>query len=538
VILSHLPSAFGALTRERGILILVHRDELISQTRAALHRWQPNLSVGIEKGPQRAVKGSQVVIASVQTLGRRGSERAQALAQESKLGSIVVVDEAHHLRPGNSYDRVLRYFGLGSGSKTHQPKGDQILAGFTATPYRADGVSLSPFFDHSCSPLDIRWGIEKGYLVDLMGYAVETVTDLSSIPVARGPAGKDLSLRSLAAVVDNDARNSAVAAVLLKLGGTGGHRLPRAICFCASVPHAHSLAERLSNAGMPAAAIYGEMDPLKRKGVLHSFAEGSLAVLTNFGVLTEGFDAPACDTIVMCRPTLSEPLYMQMIGRGTRPLANVSHGRTSQDRRRSIAQSAKPFTRVIDFVDNCGRHNVISMAKIMGLDGLCVPDPTTVATSQEGIPLSAGLAAAETLREAEPGFDLKRVHDFRQLLVYARQYRLLGGPPADVEPMLTVGPSQPVSAPSELHKGDRILGLHVTVHDIKPVSSSSSRAEVEMHCSAGTHWTWRTSQVRDADGDEIYAGSPYVISGATVRAVEAGGEVLLERCKLQPTRRS
>ena len=93
---------------------------------------------------------------------------------------------------------------------------------------------------------------------------------------------------------------------------------PQESAFCADVQHARDLADTFNGAGIVAAAIFGEMDLNERRDVLRRFEEGAIRVLTNCGVLTEGFDSPEVDCVLLTRPTRSSGLYVQCVGRGTR----------------------------------------------------------------------------------------------------------------------------------------------------------------------------------------------------------------------------
>ncbi len=389
-----LAPRFKSIAR-RGAIILVHRDELVLQAVSGLRAWHPGERVGVEKGPLTAVgKDCSIVVGSVQTLGRAGGRRLNKLTRDG-FGGIVMVDEAHHIARGNSYDRILHAFGLGSRSSWYSSPcnsgslnaSDRLLVGFTATPFRSDGQSLAPFFESSTTPLDLEWGVNNGFLVDVEAWSVMSATPADLFNVPLNSAGDDFQQKALVAALNLDERNAAVTTTLKHLGELNkrdGVGPPSAICFCASVEHAHSLAKRLSLENIPAMALDGKMDKTLRRRVLLEFASGKLSAVANFGVLTEGFDAPHCNTIIMARPTMSQSLYMQMLGRGTRPSmgknAVASLYPSLMDevgaklRKTAIASSAKPFVRLVDFVDNCGRHKVISAGSVAQLPSMQAPN--------------------------------------------------------------------------------------------------------------------------------------------------------------------
>ncbi len=394
VLFCGLPLAprFKSIAR-RGVLVLVHRDELVSQAVSGLRAWHPGERIGVEKGPVTAVgKDCSIVVGSIQTLGRAGGRRLEKLTRDG-FGGIVMVDEAHHIARGNSYDRTLRSFGLGSRSSWYSSpcngslnSSERLLVGFTATPFRSDGQSLTPFFESSTTPLDLEWGINNGFLVDIEAWSVISAmpADLSNVPL--NATGDDLQQKALVAALNVNERNSVVATTLKHFGEMNKRDRvgpPSAICFCASVEHAHSLAKRLSLENIRAVAIDGKTDKKLRKRFLIEFASGKISAIANFGVLTEGFDAPHCNTIIMARPTLSQPLYMQMLGRGTRPSMGKNGAASlhpskdemgAQLRKTVIASSSKPFVRLVDFVDNCGRNKVISAGSVVQLPSIQAPN--------------------------------------------------------------------------------------------------------------------------------------------------------------------
>ena len=101
--------------------------------------------------------------------------------------------------------------------------------------------------------------------------------------------------------------------------------------------------------------------------MLAEFAAGKVQVVCNCGVLTEGFDDPGVEVVIMGRPTKSRSLYSQMVGRSTRPLPGVVDGpETAEARRAAIAASAKPSCLVVDFVGNAGKHKLVTSADILG----------------------------------------------------------------------------------------------------------------------------------------------------------------------------
>jgi hypothetical protein len=151
--------------------------------------------------------------------------------------------------------------------------------------------------------------IDDGYLVPLRGYRIATTADLSSL----SRAGLDFREEELSAAVDIEERNALVARSIQELG-----RDRRTIAFCVTVSHAKNLARALNHLRVPTGIVYGAMSREARAKALSDFRAGRTQVLTNVGVLTEGFDDPGVSCVAMARPTRSEGLYAQCVGRGTR----------------------------------------------------------------------------------------------------------------------------------------------------------------------------------------------------------------------------
>ncbi|CAM9662872.1 unnamed protein product [Chrysoparadoxa australica] len=526
-VFTHLPQFFPDLGKQ-GTVILVHREELVRQTVQALKTWHPDLRVGVEKGQQKTRPDQiDVLVASFQTLGRKQSGEKR-LEKFKGFGGIVIVDEAHHLKRYGMYDRVLDGFGVGSKCRG-ATEGGALLAGFTATPNRNDGASLGHFFDHFVSEHDLAFGIQEGYLVDIMAYIINSVTDLNGVAISKG----DFLQSQLSSAVNNQERNTAVVKSLQKLA-RHDKIVPRAIIFCASVEHAHDLATALTLSGYPSEAIDGTMGSDERKDKLRRFEQGELTALTNYGVLTEGFDAPHCNTIVMCRPTLSPPLYMQMLGRGTRPYqANLHNMKGSQDRKEAIAASPKPHCRVVDFVDNCSKHGVVSMASALGLevDADEAINDLLGAQDNQALGMSVG-DAFEALREYEElGGDLSKTIGLKQLRLFISKYRLISGAGSSHDLAMEEEEAELIDLAC-FNPGDKVKGVQVTVDTINVAQAS---AVLEMRDNFGNKWLWRTSRVTDSDKEAISEGGSYIIRSATVLQVDTDqGHIQVTRCKLQP----
>jgi hypothetical protein len=215
----------------------------------------------------------------------------------------VILDEAHHA-VASTWRAVLEDLGAFS-------EDGPLCVGFTATPERADGKALGDLFPKVVYQRSILEMIEAGYLVDVRGLRVRLEgLDLRTVKRVAG----DYQDGDLGRALENaDAPTHAVCAYLEHAEGR------KAIVFTPTVNLAVGMADAFRTAGVPAGWVSGTMPLSERRAALSLFQSGELRVVANAMVLTEGFDEPSCDCIIVARPTRSHGLYVQQVGRGTRP---------------------------------------------------------------------------------------------------------------------------------------------------------------------------------------------------------------------------
>lgn len=292
---------FSELARlaRRPVLVLAHRSELVQQARDKLARalGDPTV-VAVEQGDRSAHPEARVVVASIRSLHE---DRLARLLADRRFG-LVVYDECHHA-PADDNRRVLATLGA------FDDDWDGTLLGFTATTARGDGQGLDTVFEQLVYSRSISDLVAGGYLAPLRGYRIATRADLHQV----SPTRSDLVVEELAEVIDIQERNALVARAIQELA-----RDRRTIAFCVTVAHARNLARALNAVGVRTGIVHGQLRADVRARTLAEFRAGRLQALTNVGVLTEGFDDPGVSCIAMARPTRSEGLYAQCVGRGTR----------------------------------------------------------------------------------------------------------------------------------------------------------------------------------------------------------------------------
>lgn len=345
------------------IMLISHRYELNIQ---AIRTFESlcGEDVDLEQASYFADRRSnphRIVVASVQTLNskRKGAHRMERF--DPMDFGLLMVDEAHR-SAADSYRRVIDYFQRGNPNLK--------LLGVTATPDRLDGVGLGCVFEQTICDLNIQWSVENGWLVSPRQIIVELEgLDLREVKTVGG----DLDNKQLAKVVEMEKNLHGMAKPIVDFAG----RDKQTIVFAASVAHSQRLAELIRdyyqrthgevNADT-AVAIDGSMNPKdpRRKEIISRFKSGEIQFLCNCGVLTEGFDSPNVSLIAIGRPTKSRAMYIQMLGRGTRPLpGTVETPIDAAGRIAAIAASAKPHCDVLDFVGQSGRHSLICTTDIL-----------------------------------------------------------------------------------------------------------------------------------------------------------------------------
>lgn len=290
------------------VLILAHREELLEQAEDKLKRvmglddFRAYHLIQREQGSNYAQE-APIISASVPTWGvNRGSgewnERMSRFPRD--YFKLIIVDEAHHATAA-SYRHILDYFE------------SAWVLGVTATPKRGDKQSLKKVFSRTAYKMDIVDGMRGGYLCPVVSHRVSSRTDLSRVRTTAG----DFNLKDLAKTVNNvDRNNLIVESYKDQCRAIGVER--QCVVFATDLEHARALREDFNHAGIRCETISGDMPKDERRQFIKDFKEKRIKVLTNYGVLTEGFDYEELDLIVSARPTKSALLLTQILGRGTR----------------------------------------------------------------------------------------------------------------------------------------------------------------------------------------------------------------------------
>lgn len=319
--------------------------ELTHQTmKRAQKRW-PDATVDLEQGPSKAGGGSNTICASMQSLlSRKRYERF--------LGKVdvVMVDEAHWGFTATQHAMLDRF--VEGGSK---------IVGLTATPFVTNRGGILSWWQRVSYQYSIRQATDDGLLVP------STVTQLrcTEMDLSAFKPGENSDYNAIE--LDKILNREKVAlemsdAVAQHYGGRCS------IVFAHSIAQAAKVREILSvRYRIRTGLVHSKMDTEERQGQMDAFFAGDIPIMVNVGVLILGFDWPAVRNVFMLKPTASRARYMQMFGRGTRPLPGVIDNPVwgPSERRAAIAASEKPAFHVYDLTDNCRSHTLCSALDVL-----------------------------------------------------------------------------------------------------------------------------------------------------------------------------
>jgi DNA repair protein RadD len=333
----------------RRILILTHVKELIEQDVKALLTAWPGAPVGICcAGLGQRNVDAPIVIGSIQSVHRD----PKALGPRN----LVIVDEAH-LIPAKGEGMYVRTI---AALRELYPQ--MRVVGLTATPFRLDSGRLDEgdgrLFDRVVFTYDVGEAIADGWLAPLVGKP--TATEIDTSGVAR--RGGEFVAGALEDAADIEAVVAAAADEIV----THGRDRRAWLCFCTGVRHATHVRDALRERGIAAEMVIGGTPRRERDAIFAAFRSGAIRSLVGCGVFTTGFDAPGVDLIAMLRPTLSAGLFVQMLGRGSRPVFPEGFNPNEasiEERLGAIAGSSKADCMVLDFAGNAARHGPVDAVK-------------------------------------------------------------------------------------------------------------------------------------------------------------------------------
>lgn len=277
------------------VLILAHRGELLDQAADKLMK-TTGLGCALEKAENTCL-GSwfRVVVGSVQSLMRQ--KRLDQFPED--FFDTIIIDEAHHCI-SDSYQKVLQHFP------------DAQILGVTATPDRGDMQNLGQFFESLAYEYTLPKAIKEGYLTPIKALTIPLKIDMSSVSIQAG----DFKVGDIGTALDPYLEG--IAEEMKKYCSD-----KKTVVFLPLVKTSQKFRDLLNEHGFQAAEVNGTSQD--RAEILADFEDGKYNVLCNSMLLTEGWDCPSVDCIVVLRPTKVRSLYCQMVGRGTRLFPGKDH---------------------------------------------------------------------------------------------------------------------------------------------------------------------------------------------------------------------
>ena len=274
------------------VLVLAHRGELLDQAADKIHR-STGLRCALEQARHSSLDSPlRITVGSVQSLGQ---EKRLARFGHDWFGAIII-DEAHHAVTGG-YRQVLDWFP------------DARVLGVTATPDRGDMQNLGKVFDSLAYEYRLQDAIADGYLCPILAQTIPLQLDLTGVELSAGDFAAEGIDTALDPYLDQIA-----AQMEIHCAGR------RTVVFLPLIKTSQKFRDILQAHGFRAAEVNGQdYNHRDRAAVLDAFAAGKYDVLCNSMLLTEGWDCPPVDCVVVLRPTKVRSLYSQMVGRGTRP---------------------------------------------------------------------------------------------------------------------------------------------------------------------------------------------------------------------------
>ena len=299
------------------VLVLAHMDKLLDQAREKWLTVDPDANVGIYQGARREA-WADVICASVQSCYPDEKDADGKVTKRGRINDLplaeiglIIVDEAHRIE-ADTYRAIV------DAVRAANPSCLLLLV--TATPARNDGKSLGRWVNKVAYRLALQDAIDEGYLAPLDGCRVELDLDFSKIKTSK--ATGDYQDTDIGKAMDSPSVHKAIVDKWLEKVGPGtylGREHGRfTVSYSGTTSGSENLAAAFREAGICAEHTHGKMPKKHNDRVLEAFQHGSIRVLCNVAKLTEGWDAPHIECVIVARPTKSPGLYRQIAGRGTR----------------------------------------------------------------------------------------------------------------------------------------------------------------------------------------------------------------------------
>ena len=331
--------------KHNKVLILAHREELIDQ---AIDKYKKMFAEPVGKIKAEINDVENITVGSIQTMSRR--------RYDSNMFGYIIIDEAHHA-VSDEYQRFLKQFP------------NSYVLGVTATADRAGKKQLADYFDTIAYQYTLKQAIKEGYLCPIKAQTVPLDIDLTNVKISIG----DFEVNSIAETLE-----PYLPEIAKSIKKYAGNR--KTVVFLPLVHIAQQFQDELLKIGLDSREVNGNSSD--RKETLEWFDKAPKgSILCNAMLLTEGWDCPSCDCVVVLRPTKVRSLYTQMIGRGTR-----------------LAPGKKDLL-ILDFLWLSTKHNLCKPASLVSDNDTDI-ETVSKKSEAEQIDLFGALTDAEESRKA------------------------------------------------------------------------------------------------------------------------------------------
>lgn len=311
------------------IAILAHRLELVQQAKDKLLKVWFDAPIGIAcaSAKDKMDTDMPITIGSIQTLSNH--------AQTTAPFHLIIIDEVHIVPPANVESQYQQWL---SAMQTYNP--DVRVLGFTATPFR---LGHGHIYGEKCKEGNVNWFNELNYRIGirdlqkqgyLCGYRAKAIVDIGNNLDRIKTTGGEFNLGDLSDLMSNITHVGSAVKAFQEYGENRKH----VVVFAVTIEHGETLNGAFREAGYTSTIVHSKMPMAQRNMALESFETGATQIIVNVGILTTGWDSPATDCIMMCRPTKSPALFVQMTGRGLR-----------------ICEGKKDVL-ILDLANNCKTH--------------------------------------------------------------------------------------------------------------------------------------------------------------------------------------
>lgn len=303
--------ALNTIQRNKSVLIITDRVELLTQAEGALTKFK--LDPKILKAGTKNIPNEPLIVAMAETIKRRlGSKKSEEYQTFLQRFDLVIIDEAHK----QSFDRILSYL-----------TPSQYVIGATATPYRRGrkATQLSEHYNNIVMTIDIPELIRLGFLAQPKSYGNEV--DLSSVRIENGEYSST-DMQKIYSRLNQD----------LITNYEKHSKGQKAVLFASNVQNSKDACQAFNESGYTAKHLDGTTPTKLRSEILYWYDITPGAILCNANIVTTGWDSPTTETVILYRATTSLPLFLQMVGRGSR-----------------TTETKSTFT-ILDFGNNISRH--------------------------------------------------------------------------------------------------------------------------------------------------------------------------------------